>query len=313
MPVSAKLPLDGRVYHYPPIDFVQWLNDVTWSSEWPKYRVTDATPPAPVARPATPRARRVSASDAAGSGPRARRNALQKQGFLRPRLASAARPRSRRRKPPAAIVAAQVACDRLASMRDPDPVAVIAQLNALVSRSCRRVDDLLLRQVLADHRRHQRLVQHQARPQREGDAAIALRLRLDNLPGRQDVGAFPRPSQAPPSPRASAAMSSAETVPLAKSGSLIASVTRPSRTSNDAGPTMIRKTSFSGGSGILRTLSPRIGRRLARGSNPLADRNNADNVSVREAPDLDAASQDYAAIRARAPATASAAPAVCPA
>ena len=58
-PFAAKLPLDGRVYHYEPIDFMQWLNDLTWSSEWPKYRVTAGAPAIPVARPATPRSRRV--------------------------------------------------------------------------------------------------------------------------------------------------------------------------------------------------------------------------------------------------------------
>lgn len=58
-PPNAKLPLDGFVYHYAPIDFMQWLNDLTWSSEWPKYKVmTTATPPAPVARPPAPRPRR---------------------------------------------------------------------------------------------------------------------------------------------------------------------------------------------------------------------------------------------------------------
>ena len=58
MPRTAKLPQDGRVYHYEPIDFMQWLNDLTWSSEWPKYRVTAGAPPASVARPAAPRSRR---------------------------------------------------------------------------------------------------------------------------------------------------------------------------------------------------------------------------------------------------------------
>lgn len=58
-PPEAKLPADGRVYHYAPLDFMQWLNDRTWSSEWPKYRVTTGRPPASVARPAAPRPRRL--------------------------------------------------------------------------------------------------------------------------------------------------------------------------------------------------------------------------------------------------------------
>ena len=57
-PPSAKLPPNGRVYHYQPLDFMQWLNDLTWSSEWPKYRITSGTPAAPAARPTTPRPRR---------------------------------------------------------------------------------------------------------------------------------------------------------------------------------------------------------------------------------------------------------------
>ena len=56
---ASKLPVDGLVYHYEPIDFMQWLNDLTWSSEWPKYRVTGGNPAVPIPRPVTPRSRRV--------------------------------------------------------------------------------------------------------------------------------------------------------------------------------------------------------------------------------------------------------------
>jgi hypothetical protein len=56
-PVTAKLPADGRVFHYDPIDFMQWLNNLTWTSEWPKYRVRAGG--AAAARPAAPRPRRV--------------------------------------------------------------------------------------------------------------------------------------------------------------------------------------------------------------------------------------------------------------
>jgi hypothetical protein len=51
--VDAQLPADGMVWHYHPLGFMTWLNRVTWQSEWPKYRITDArgqampTPPRP--------------------------------------------------------------------------------------------------------------------------------------------------------------------------------------------------------------------------------------------------------------------------
>ena len=54
---EAKLPLSGRVYHYPPLDFLRWINDVTWTSEWPKYQIKNGATLAP--RPAKPRPRRV--------------------------------------------------------------------------------------------------------------------------------------------------------------------------------------------------------------------------------------------------------------
>jgi hypothetical protein len=38
----AQLPADGVVWHYHPLGFMAWLNGVTWRSEWPKYRITDA-------------------------------------------------------------------------------------------------------------------------------------------------------------------------------------------------------------------------------------------------------------------------------
>jgi hypothetical protein len=59
LPSNVKLPRDGRVHHYEPLEFIQWINDVTWTSEWPKYRVVNnAQPPVAVARPALPRSRR---------------------------------------------------------------------------------------------------------------------------------------------------------------------------------------------------------------------------------------------------------------
>lgn len=58
IPRDARLPFGGNVLHYQPIDFARWINDVTWKSEWPKYRAVDAAGVA-VPRPARPRTRRI--------------------------------------------------------------------------------------------------------------------------------------------------------------------------------------------------------------------------------------------------------------
>jgi N-acetylmuramoyl-L-alanine amidase len=58
VPRDARLPFAGPVFHYQPIDFARWINDVTWKSEWPKYKVVDAAN-VPVGRPARPQTRRV--------------------------------------------------------------------------------------------------------------------------------------------------------------------------------------------------------------------------------------------------------------
>lgn len=39
---ANQLPADAVVWHYHPLGFLAWLNELTWRSEWPKYRVTDA-------------------------------------------------------------------------------------------------------------------------------------------------------------------------------------------------------------------------------------------------------------------------------
>jgi hypothetical protein len=57
VPATTRLPLNGIVYHYRPLEFAQWINDVTWASEWSKYRVVSAANPWG-ARPAAPRNRR---------------------------------------------------------------------------------------------------------------------------------------------------------------------------------------------------------------------------------------------------------------
>ena len=38
------------MYHYKPTEFLQWINEVTWASEWPKYSVTGPGPAAPKPR-----------------------------------------------------------------------------------------------------------------------------------------------------------------------------------------------------------------------------------------------------------------------
>jgi hypothetical protein len=48
---DARLPFDGPVVHYRPLDFARWINQVTWQHEWPKYQVTPATPAPPQPRP----------------------------------------------------------------------------------------------------------------------------------------------------------------------------------------------------------------------------------------------------------------------
>ena len=39
LPPQALLKRDGMAFHIPPLDFMRWINEVTWASEWPKYKV----------------------------------------------------------------------------------------------------------------------------------------------------------------------------------------------------------------------------------------------------------------------------------
>jgi hypothetical protein len=48
-----RLPANAVVWHYHPLGFMHWLNAITWKSEWPKYRITDASG-ASVPAPARP-------------------------------------------------------------------------------------------------------------------------------------------------------------------------------------------------------------------------------------------------------------------
>ena len=53
---TKSLPAGGLVYSYPLTGFLDWLNQITWSSEWRKHEVVDATGN-PVAAPARPKTR----------------------------------------------------------------------------------------------------------------------------------------------------------------------------------------------------------------------------------------------------------------
>jgi N-acetylmuramoyl-L-alanine amidase len=58
LPQDGRLSTDGWAFHYRPLDFMRWLNYITWASEWPKYKVTDADGNA-VPQPPRPRSRNV--------------------------------------------------------------------------------------------------------------------------------------------------------------------------------------------------------------------------------------------------------------
>ena len=55
---AKNLPANGLVWHYPLLGFLPWINDITWTSEWDKYKVVDAAG-ARVARPFKPKSRRI--------------------------------------------------------------------------------------------------------------------------------------------------------------------------------------------------------------------------------------------------------------
>lgn len=60
LPPAARLNINGFAFHLRPLEFMAWLNGVTWASEWPKYRMTDANgAPVPLAPLQVPRSRRV--------------------------------------------------------------------------------------------------------------------------------------------------------------------------------------------------------------------------------------------------------------
>src|SRR5262249_12117429 len=53
---GRSLPADGVVYSYSATGFLDWVNQITWRSEWRKYEVVDANGAA-VATPNRPRTR----------------------------------------------------------------------------------------------------------------------------------------------------------------------------------------------------------------------------------------------------------------
>ena len=56
--VEMDLPPDGVAWHYQMTDFLEWINSITWASEWEKYGVF-AAGGGPVAAPPRPISRRV--------------------------------------------------------------------------------------------------------------------------------------------------------------------------------------------------------------------------------------------------------------
>jgi hypothetical protein len=64
LPNAARLPRDGTLFHFHPLKFMRWLNEITWKHEWHKHEVTDASNnPVPFldagGNPRRPRSRRV--------------------------------------------------------------------------------------------------------------------------------------------------------------------------------------------------------------------------------------------------------------
>ena len=53
---AKALPFDGMVWHYDVVDFLAWINGVTWRSEWQKYGLVDAIDAGGV--PARPKSRK---------------------------------------------------------------------------------------------------------------------------------------------------------------------------------------------------------------------------------------------------------------
>jgi hypothetical protein len=50
---AKELPTNGIVWHYDMVDFLGWINGVTWVSEWQKYRIVDLLNPNGPPRPKT--------------------------------------------------------------------------------------------------------------------------------------------------------------------------------------------------------------------------------------------------------------------
>jgi hypothetical protein len=55
---DTSLPANGMVWQYSVVDFLSWINGITWPSEWHKFEVVDANGnPSPL--PARPLSRLV--------------------------------------------------------------------------------------------------------------------------------------------------------------------------------------------------------------------------------------------------------------
>jgi hypothetical protein len=50
---AKALPVTDPVWHYDMVDFLTWINGVTWASEWKKYGLVDLMHPDGPARPKT--------------------------------------------------------------------------------------------------------------------------------------------------------------------------------------------------------------------------------------------------------------------
>jgi hypothetical protein len=51
--IAMNPPPTGVVWHYQMAAFLQWVNQITWASEWSKYGVAGATPARPPSRRVT--------------------------------------------------------------------------------------------------------------------------------------------------------------------------------------------------------------------------------------------------------------------
>lgn len=59
LPAAGRMNRNGLAFHLRPLEFMSWLNNVTWASEYAKFRITDSNnQPVPLAPNQQPRSRR---------------------------------------------------------------------------------------------------------------------------------------------------------------------------------------------------------------------------------------------------------------